>query len=137
VLSQIDSLLDSMVTTWTSTLLENLGDPTAKKSLSLLPAAQKKAVKVFVKDATLPETISNDLVQGIQQALSGLTAVTIKPTDLVETLNGKGGPCTVEQLRERFESFLQKLTQGKESAKLRLVISTEDYWGLVQEDGDE
>ena len=137
VLSQIDSLLDSMVTTWTSTLLENLDDPTAKKSISLLPAAQKKEVRAFVKEAALPETISNDLVQGMQQALSGLTAITIKPAALVEALSGKGGPCTVEQLRERFEGFLQKLTQGKETAKLRLVISTEDHWGLVHEESDE
>jgi len=137
VLDQIDNLLDTMVESWTKTLLENLDDPTAKKSISLLPAAQKKEVKAFLKDQVLPEKIGNDLVQGIQQALSGLTAVNIKPSELFAVLNGKGGPCTLEQLRERFEAYLQKLTQGKEPGKLRLVISSDEFWGMVREDGDE
>ncbi|MEO8166025.1 MAG: DUF6079 family protein, partial [Betaproteobacteria bacterium] len=137
VLNQIDNLLDTMVEAWTKTLLENLDDPTAKKSIDLLPAEQKKAVKECLKTQALPEGISNEFVQGVQQALSGLTAVTIKPTDLVDALSGKGGPCTVEQIRDRFETYLQKLTQGKEPGKLRLVITSDESWGMVREDGDE
>ncbi len=137
VLDQIDNLLDHMMEGWTKTLLENLDDPTVKKSIGLLPTNQKKAVKDFQNDKVIPESVSNDLIQGIQQALSGLTAVNIKPTELLEALNGKGGPCTVDQLRERFESYLQKLTQGKDAGRLRLVLGSDDYWGMVREDKDE
>jgi hypothetical protein len=137
VLGQIDNLLDTMVEGWTKTLLENLDDPTAKKSISLLPAAQKKQVKAFLNERKLPDSIGNEFVQGVQQALSGLTAVTIKPTDLVDALSGAGGPCTVEQLRARFEAYLQRLTQGKEPGKLRLVIGSDEAWGMVREEGDE
>ncbi len=137
VLGQIDNLLDTMVEGWTKTLLENLDDPTAKKSISLLPAAQKKQVKAFLNERKLPDSIGNDFVQGVQQALSGLFAVTIKPTDLVDALSGAGGPCTVEQLRARFEAYLQRLTQGKEPGKLRLVIGSDESWGMVREEGDE
>ena len=137
VLGQIDNLLDTMVEGWTKTLLENLDDPTAKKSISLLPAAQKKQVKAFLNERKLPDSIGNEFVQGVQQALSGLTAVTIKPTDLVDALSGAGGPCTVEQLRARFEAYLQRLTQGKEPGKLRLVIGSDEFWGMLHEEGDE
>jgi energy-coupling factor transporter ATP-binding protein EcfA2 len=137
VLGQIDNQLDTILESWTKTLLENVEDPTARQSISLLPAAQKKQVQAFLKDRNLPASLSNDLIQGLQETLSGLTAVNIKPSELVEALSDKGAPCTIDQIRERFDSFLQKLTQGKEVGKLRLVINTEGSGGLIREDGNE
>jgi hypothetical protein len=137
VLGQIDNQLDTILESWTKTLLENVEDPTARQSISLLPAAQKKQVQAFLKDRNLPASLSNDLIQGLQETLSGLTAVNIKPSELVEALSDKGAPCTIDQIRERFDSFLQKLTQGKEVGKLRLVINAEGSGGLVHEDGNE
>ena len=129
VLQQIDQQLDALLENWTRTLVENLDDPTARKSIDLLPSEQKTAVKGFLKAKKLPEKISNDLVQGVQNALSGLIAISVKPDDLLETLSGGGAPCTVEQLRTRFEEFLQKITRGKESAKVRLVIDRGEQKG--------
>lgn len=122
VLDQIDTQLDGLLDNWTKTLLENLDDPTAKKSIKLLPDVQKEAVEAFLKGKKLPEKISNDLVQGMQQALAGLVAISIRPDALLDALGDGGAPCTVEQIKTRFESFLQKLTQGKEQGKVRLVI---------------
>jgi energy-coupling factor transporter ATP-binding protein EcfA2 len=122
VLQQIDQQLDALLENWSGTLLENLGDPTAKKSISLLPAEQKTAVGGFLKAKKLPEKISNDLVQGMQTALSGLIAISVKPVELLDALSDGGAPCTVEQLQTRFEEFLTKITRGKEQAKVRLVI---------------
>ena len=122
VLDQIDQQLDSLLENWTKTLLDNLDDPTAKKSIKLLPAEQKEAVNAFVKSRSLPDKISNDLVQGMQQALSGLIAISVKFADLLDALSDGGAPCTVEQIQTRFEEFVQKITRGKEPAKVRLVI---------------
>ena len=58
----------------------------------------------------------------MQQALAGLVAISIRPDALLDALGDGGAPCTVEQIKTRFESFLQKLTQGKEQGKVRLVI---------------
>ena len=122
VLQQIDQQLDALLENWTRTLLENLDDPTARKSIDLLPGEQKAAVKAFLKAKKLPDKISNDLVQGMQTALSGLIAISVKPADLLDALSGGGAPCTVEQIRTRFEEFLQKITRGRETGKVRLVI---------------
>ncbi len=130
VLQQIDQQLDTILENWTKTLLDNLGDPTAKKSIGLLPAGQKAPVTDFVKSKTLPDKISNDLVQGIQTALSGLVAITIQLNDLLESLGDTSAPCTVEQLRSRFEEFLQRITRGKEVAKVRLVIDKGEGTGV-------
>ena len=121
-LQQIDQQLGGLLEKWTGTLLENLDDPTALKSIDLLPVAQKAAVKNFLTSRTLPDKIGNDLVQGMQTALSGLIAISVLPIDLLDTLGDTGAPCTVEQIRTRFDDFLQKITRGKELAKVRIVI---------------
>lgn len=61
-------------------------------------------------------------MQGIQQALSGLIAIPIKRADVLAALSESGAPCTIEQIQSRFEAFVQKITGGKEPAKVRLVM---------------
>jgi hypothetical protein len=129
VLDQIDQQLESLLENWTKTLLDNLDDPTAKKSIKLLPDEQREAVNAFLKRKRLPDKISNDLVQGMQQALSGLIAIPVKLADLLDALSGGGAPCTVEQIQTRFEEFVQKITRGKEPAKVRLIIDRGDTPG--------
>lgn len=122
VLDQIDQQLDGLLASWTTTLIDNLDDPIAKKSIKLLPDAQKKEVEAFLKAKKLPEKVGNDLVQGMQQALSGLEAILVKPTELLDALGVGSAPCTVEQIQTRFGEFVAKLTKGKEPSKVRLVI---------------
>ena len=122
VLQLIDQQLDGLLENWRKTLLDNLDDPTAKKSIKLLPEGEKEAVNSFLKAKALPEKISNDLVQGMQTALSGLIAIVVRPTDLLDALSDAGAPSTADQLQSRFEHFLQKITRGKEQAKVRLII---------------
>jgi hypothetical protein len=122
VLDQIDHQLDGLLENWTKTLLDNLDDPTARKSIKLLSEAQKQAVDAFFVAKKLPEKISNDFVQGMQQALSGLIAIPVKLADLLDALSNGGAPCTIEQIRTRFEEFVEKITRGKEPAKVRVVI---------------
>ena len=129
MINQIDTQLDGLLDNWTKTLLDNLDDPTARKSIKLLPDAQKEAVDAFLKAKKLPEKISNELVQGMQQALSGLVAISIRPNDLLDALGDGGAPCTVEQIQTRFEDFVQKITRGKEPAKVRLIIDRGETHG--------
>ncbi|MFN9290395.1 MAG: DUF6079 family protein, partial [Planctomyces sp.] len=97
---------------WVRTLLSNLEDPTAKKSIRLLPAEQKEAVNAFLKAGELPEKITGELIQGMQQALSGLVAIGLSATELMTALSGGGAPCTVDQIQIRFMECLDKKTQG-------------------------
>jgi energy-coupling factor transporter ATP-binding protein EcfA2 len=129
VLQQIDQQLESMLESWCKTLLENLDDPTAKKSIKLLPDDQKEAVNSFLKAKAFSKKISNELVQGMQTALSGLIAIPIRPTELLDALYESGAPSTADQLQTRFEKFLQKITKGKEQSKVRLVIERSDKPG--------
>ncbi len=126
VLDAIDDEIDKLLDTWVDTLLTNLGDPTVEESIKLLDADQKKVVQKFLKDKGLPATISNDLVQGIQNALSGLTSIGVKPGELLSSLSESNAPCTVEQFRSRFENFVQDMIRGKDVNKIRIVIEKGD-----------
>jgi Family of unknown function (DUF6079) len=126
VLDAIDDEISKLLDTWVDTLLSNLGDPTVEQSVKLLDADQKKAVQKFIKDKSLPDKLSNELVQGIQNALSGLTPIGVKPADLLSSLSDGSAPCTVEQFRSRFEDFVQNMVRGKDVNKVRIIIEKGD-----------
>ncbi len=126
VMDAIDNEIDKLLDTWADTLLTNLADPTVEASIKLLDPDQKKAVQKFLKDKGLPDKISNELVQGIQNALSGLTPIGVKPAELLLSLGDNSAPCTVAQFRTRFDDFVQNMVRGKDVNKVRIVIEKGD-----------
>jgi len=54
--------------------------------------------------------------------LSGLTKVSVKIADLRDALLSGGSPATPEEMRKRFEEYLDGLTKGKEPGKVRIVL---------------
>ena len=80
----------------------------------------------FVKDKGLPDKITNELIQGIQAALSGLTPITIKPGNLLGSLGDSSAPCTVDEFRSRFDQFVQDMIRGKDVSKIRIVIEKDE-----------
>jgi hypothetical protein len=128
-LQQIDQQLDALLENWTKTLLDNLADPMVKKSIDLLNAEQKKAVSAFLKAKVLPEKISNDLVQGVQEALGGLIPIVLRPSELLAALSDGDAPSTPDQLEARFKAFVEKATRGKEQVRVRLIVKRTDNPG--------
>lgn len=105
------------------TLLTNLDDPTVAGNVDLVTDAKgKKELKEFIKSKSLPDPIGPAFVKALQEALSGLQKVVITGDELRTALADGGPPCTVEDLRDRFERHLGKLTKGRDAAKVRLVI---------------
>jgi energy-coupling factor transporter ATP-binding protein EcfA2 len=128
-LQQIDQQLDEFIANWTKALLDNLDDPTAKKSIDLLPSEQKRAVNTFLKAKALPDKISNDLVQGMQTALGGLIPIIVRPTELLAALSDSDAPSTADQLETRFRDFIEKITRGKEQVRVRLIVKRSESTG--------
>ena len=128
-LQQIDQQLDQFLENWTKALLDNLDDPTAKKSIDLLPSEQKRAVNAFLKARALPDKITNDLVQGMQTALGGLIPIVVRPTELLAALSDNDAPSTAEQLESRLRDFLENITRGKEQVRVRLIVKRSENPG--------
>jgi len=122
ILDQLDNELDNLVDNWAQTLLSNLEDPTIKEDLSLLKPEPRKKIDDFIRTRALPDDLNQNFIQALKDILSGLTKVSIKIGDLQDALLAGGSPATPEEIRKRFEEYLDRLTKGKEPGKVRIVL---------------
>lgn len=121
-LHKLDEDLDQLQANWQQTLLENLEDPFTQDSLGLLPAASKKLIDGFLASRKLPEPMTTEFANAAQEALSGLEKIGVKGEELKQALLLGGSPAKPDELRSRFDTFLNDRCKGKDSTKLRFVI---------------
>jgi hypothetical protein len=121
-LKQLDDELDRLLGGWQQTLLDNLDDPIIQANLELLKAAARALIQAFVASKTLPEPVTPDFVSAVQEALSGLEKISVTGEDIKKALLQGGSPATPEDLRKRFETFLNERCKGKDATKLRFVV---------------
>jgi len=123
VLASLDEQLDELVREWTQTLLTNLDDPTVKGNIELISdAAGKQAIRDFLASRELPDPVGAPFVKALQEALTGLEKVAVTAEALRAALTRGGVPCTVEELKQRFDQYVAGLTKGKDVKKVRVVV---------------
>jgi hypothetical protein len=121
-LHKLDDDLDQLVANWQQTLLENLEDPFTQDSLGLLPHASKKLIDAFLTSRKLPDPMTTEFANAVQEALSGLEKIAVKGDEIKQALLQGGSPATPDDLRKRFDTFMNERCKGKDSTKLRFVI---------------
>jgi predicted ATPase len=121
-LHKLDDDLDQLVTNWQQTLLENLEDPFTQDSLGLLPPASKKLIDAFLASRKLPDPMTTEFANAVQEALSGLEKIAVKGDEIKQALLQGGSPATPDDLRKRFDTFMNERCKGKDATKLRFVI---------------
>jgi len=123
VLTQLDSQLDELGSAWANLLLTNLEDPTVASNIELLSHdAGRKAIESFRKKRALPEPVPPALVKALQEVLQGLERVVLREAELRDALIEGGTPCTLPELKQRFEAFVASLTKGKDPGRVRIVV---------------
>ncbi len=122
VLTQLNDELDRLIDGWTQTLLENLDDPIIQENFDLLKPAARSLVDGFISSKSLPEPVTPEFVAAVQEALSGLEKINVSSADIRQALLQGGSPATPEDLRKRFETFLNDRCKGKDTTKLRFVV---------------
>jgi len=122
MLTQIDRQLDELLVSWTGALLSNLEDPVTKRKLDLLSSENAENVKAFIAAKSLPDPLDPDFVQALDEAFSDLVRVPASLNELDDKLFGDHGAMTVDELRARFESWLDNLVRGKDPRKARIVF---------------
>ena len=70
----------------------------------------------------MPNPVTPEFVASIQEALSGLEKIVVTSDDIKKALLTGSSPATPEDLRKRFESFLNQRCKGKDADKLRVVV---------------
>ena len=122
VLKQLDDELDQLLDGWVQTLLDNLEDPIIQSNFELLKEGSRKIVTGFVDNRSLPDPVTPEFINAVQEALSGLDKVVVSGGDIRQALLQGGSPATPEDLRKRFEAFLTDRCKGKDTTKLRFVV---------------
>jgi hypothetical protein len=107
---------------WQQTLLDNLDDPIIQANLDLLKASARELIKKFVASKKLADPVTPDFVSAVQEALSGLEKIGVSGDDIKKALLQGGSPATPDDLRKRFETFLNDRCKGKDASKLRFVV---------------
>lgn len=121
-LGALDSELDKLQEHWTTTLLENLEDPTAREGLALLSAEHRRLIDEFLMVGKLPVDLSQDFIFAVHEVLSGLTKVEVKKEELHQALFANGSPATLIEMEKRFSGYLHSLAKGKDLDKVRIVL---------------
>ncbi len=122
-LHALDERLDTLVNDWTATLLTNLEDPTVQGNIELLTdPAGRDAIRTFLETRALPDPVEPSFVKALQDVLGGLEKVVLTNVALRQRLTEGGLPCTVQELKDRFEAFLQDLAKGKDPSRVRIVV---------------
>lgn len=122
VLKKLDQELDSLVEGWQTTLVDNLDDPTIQENFELLAPRARKLVQDFVSSRKLPEHISPEFVNAVQEALLGLEKITVTSQEVKQALLQGGVPTTPDDLLKRFDAFLVERCKGKDRNKIRLIV---------------
>jgi len=121
-LSQLDDELDQLLASWRQTLLENLEDPLIRANLELLKATARKRIAAFLEARTFPERITSEFVDAVREALSGLVKEVVTADEIRKALLAGGSPATPDELRRRFEAFINEHCKGKDLSKLRFIV---------------
>lgn len=114
--------LERLETDWTAALLQNLQDPTVKATLQLLDARDRQPLDRLLSGEPLPETIDGTLVRALQSAFEGLERVAVGKDELLAGLANGGAPSSVNELKERLNAFLTRLTRDKDPNRVRIVV---------------
>lgn len=122
VLKQLDDELDRLIDGWRQTLLDNLDDPIIQENFDLLKPSARDIVNGFISSKALPDPVTPDFVAAVQEALSGLEKINVSGEEIRQALLQGGSPATPDDLRKRFESFLNDRCKGKDTTKLRFVV---------------
>jgi Family of unknown function (DUF6079) len=82
MLTSLDRELDTLLQSWTQTLVDNLEDPVTAAGFDLLSSDKRVGIERFVATRELPEPLTQDFIDAVREVLSGLTRVTMTTDDL-------------------------------------------------------
>ena len=121
-LENVERDLEHLHTTWLARLREELQKPEPAQTITLLKAPYRGQIETFLKDGTLPASLSRGFVEAVNDALQGLEKVVIEGTEFLMALTREGMPCTVDELYQRLGALFEQRLGDKNRNKVRIEI---------------
>lgn len=121
-LSLLDQMLDEMLHGWRKALLDALSSESALNSLEAMTPKEGKPIETFLKQKEDESTIPAGFVVAAQQALRGITSVTLPVDELIKALKAGGLPSTLNEMQRRFNDFVKQQMKGHDPDNTRLTL---------------
>ena len=115
--------MEKLIEDWTNALLSALEDPLIMENKSLLIKEQQNLIDKFLKEETLPDIVDMFFVTTFNTLFEDLDKVNIDIWELVTIIQNLG-PSTVEDLKYKLNSYIDKQISGKDPDKVRVIITS-------------
>ena len=116
-------MLDALVRGWTETLRSNLEDPTVSGNIELVSdAVGKGELQSFLSEQAASRSSEPGLREGASGGAERVAEGFVRQCGASSRAVRGGLPCTVGDLRERFDRYVASLTKGKDVSKVRLLV---------------
>jgi len=89
--------------------------------VALLRPDQKEQIEKLLQDRRLPDIVDGAFVDAVNTLLAGLDKVEVDVQQLVGSMTS-WGPCTVDDMKSRFESLVNQWTSGRDKSRVRIII---------------
>ncbi len=90
-----------------------------------MTAAERGPIESYLGRDGAEGPLPTGLVEAANQALRGLQTVTLPAAGLLAALESGGLPCTLDQLKSRFDEFVRAAMRGHDARNTRLTVERE------------
>ncbi len=121
-LNALDSRVDELLVSWRQALRDALESEAAQESRQAMAPDERAPLEAFLDQPDDATTIPAGFVDAATQALRGITALTLRASDLLAALKEGGMPCTVQALEQRFTAFVARAMRGHDRRNTRVKL---------------
>jgi len=122
----VEADLAALRAEWERTLLDSLAEPEITQQVQLLlDPADRARVTEAVERGLLPSPVDERLVRALNQAFARFDVRRVSARDVWQALFPGPAPATLDDLRTRFQGFLDAVRAGKQEANIRVVPAEE------------
>jgi hypothetical protein len=123
-LAEVSESLEQLHDEWTQILVKALKDSQASEQWELLQTDNRALLENFLDEGNLPNEISYEFLEAVQESLSGLEKVTLNFKAFQDAIAEGGFPMTLLELQRRIERHLQAITnESKQPFNIRVVLN--------------
>lgn len=117
----------ALVESWTDTLVDSLNEKEMAEQVGYVSdATARGTIEVLAKTRSLPDAIDGPFIEALNQVFNRVDIRNVSPKELNDALFPDTSPATGDQLRERLESLLDKLTGGADAERVRFLPKEDD-----------
>mgnify|MGYP000850961508 CR=1 FL=1 len=121
-LDGIEDDIDKLYDEWTEIIVTSVEDPMVKETFDILLKPElQEIMNRMIASRKLPDVIDGNFTSGINVLMGGLEKVEVYGDDMKKAISG-GRPVTVEDIKARFERYIDEITKGKDENKVRIIL---------------